>query len=86
MCCECQVQARAMPKDFLLRFSPILMYEKVVDSLINLVASRKQNQRSGPCVDRHAPSRTVQSNNFMLQPLVDNNMCQSSMREAIAVR
>ena len=44
MCCECQVEARAMPKDFLLRFSLTLMYEKVVDSLINLFATRKPNQ------------------------------------------
>ena len=44
MCSECQVEARAMLKDLLLRFSPTSMYEKVVDSLINLFATRKPNQ------------------------------------------
>ena len=42
---ECQVEARVMLKDLLLRFSLTSTYEKVVDSSINFFATRKPNQR-----------------------------------------
>ena len=45
MCSECQVEARVMLKDLLLRFSLTSTYEKVVYSSINLFATRKPNQR-----------------------------------------
>ena len=45
MCSECQVEARVMLKDLLLRFSFTSTFEKVVDSSNNFFATRKPNQR-----------------------------------------